>query len=129
MRILISTHDGILYDEEVDYIVCHNQDGEFAILKNCIPIISVITEGYVKMVRGSLEYYVVIMNGVLEYNDGNINILTGEAHIGSSAKEAFAYLRDIRMERLKENKRMNVDYTEKEKELRENIRKSGAGHL
>lgn len=129
MRIVISTHEGLLYDEEVDYVVVHNQDGEFAILKNCVPIISVIADGYIKMIRERLEYYVVVINGVLEYKDGLINVLTGEAHIGESAKEAFEHLKEIRDERLEANKKTNIDYTEKEKELRENIKKSGAGHL
>ena len=51
MKIIVSTHQGQLYNEDVDYIVVHNQDGEFAIMKNCLPIISVISLGYIKLVR------------------------------------------------------------------------------
>ena len=35
MKIIVSTHQGKLYDEEVDYVVVNNnEDGEFAIMKN-----------------------------------------------------------------------------------------------
>ena len=34
MKVVVSTHQGILYNEEVQYIVVKNTDGEFAILNN-----------------------------------------------------------------------------------------------
>lgn len=129
MKIIVSTHQGQLYNEEVDYVVVHNQDGEFAIMTNCLPIISVISLGYIKLVRDKMEYYVVVINGVLEYKENTINVLSGEAHIGESSESALAHLNAVRKERLEENKRKNVVNTEMEHDLAENIKKSRAGHL
>ena len=67
MKIVVSSHQGNLYNEEVDYVVVHSDsDGEFAIMQNHIPVVSVIDEGYVKLVRDKDEFYVVIVNGILQ---------------------------------------------------------------
>ena len=46
MRIIVSTHQGNLYNEEVDYVVVHSATyGEYAIMSDHIPVISVMEEG------------------------------------------------------------------------------------
>lgn len=130
MKIVVSTHQGNLYNEEVDYIVVHgNSDGEFAIMQNHIPVVAVIDEGYIKLVRGNDEYYVVLINGILEYHDNEATVLVQEAHIGNDAKSARDHLDAIRKEQLERNRKEVVDFTQKEKELRDHLRKAGAGHL
>ncbi len=129
MRIIFSTHQGILYNEEVDYIVVHNSDGEFAILNDHIPVIAVIDEGYVKLVREQDQYYVAVMNGILEFHNNEVSVLAQEAHIGKDKESAKAHLDEFRKERLEQNRKEQVDFTQKEKELREHLRNSKAGQL
>lgn len=130
MKIIVSTHQGVLYDETVDYLVVHStSDGEFAIMQNHVPVVSIMDEGYVKLVRGTDEYYIVIQSGLLEYHDNFATILVQEAHIGRTKESAKENLLEIRKERLNKNRQESVDFTQKERELRENIRKSGAGKL
>ncbi len=129
MKIVIATHQGQLYNDEVDYVVIRNQEGEFSILRNHIPIVSIIIDGYVKLVLGKDQYYVVIINGIAEFKNNELNVLAQEAHIGRDAGSAKEHLIAIRKERLEENRRQTVDLTEKEKELRENIKKARAGRL
>ncbi|MDE6655493.1 MAG: ATP synthase F1 subunit epsilon [Anaeroplasmataceae bacterium] len=129
MKLIVSTHQGILYNEEVDYVVVHNADGEFAILKEHIPVIAVMDEGYVKMVKDSNEFYVVITNGILEFHDNVASVLAQEAHLGKDKEEAKKALEDFRKERLNQNRQEQVDFTQKEKELREHLRNSKAGQL
>lgn len=129
MKIIVSTHQGQLYNEEVDYVVIHNQDGEFAILKDHIPVIAVINEGYVKLVRDQDEYYVVIVSGILESHDNVVSVLAQEAHIGKDKDSAKAHLESIRQERLDKNRKEQVDLTQKEKELRDHLRTTKAGQL
>lgn len=129
MKIIVSTHQGNLYNEEVDYVVVKNNDGEFAILKNHVPVVAVINEGYVKLVRGNEEYYVVIISGILEFHDDNVNVLAQEAHIGYNHESARNHLDEFRKERLDKNRKEQVDLTQKEKELREHLRNSKAGQL
>ena len=123
MKLIVSTHQGVLYNEEVEYIVVHNADGEFAILKEHVPVIAVLDEGYVKMVKNATEYFVAITN------DNVASLLAQEAHIGKDKEEAKQRLVDFRKERLNENRKEQVDFTQKEKELREHLRNSKAGHL
>ncbi|MDE5546029.1 MAG: F0F1 ATP synthase subunit epsilon [Anaeroplasmataceae bacterium] len=129
MKLIVSTHQGVLYNEEVDYVVVHNADGEFAILKEHIPVIAVMDEGYVKMVKDANEFYVVITNGILEFHDNVASVLAQEAHLGKDKEEAKQQLEDFRKQRLDENRKEQVDFTQKEKELREHLRNSKAGQL
>lgn len=129
MKLIVSTHQGILYNEEVDYVVVHNADGEFAILKEHIPVIAVMDEGYVKMVKATEEFYIVITNGILEFYDNVASVLAQEAHLGKDKEEAKQQLVEFRKQRLDENRKEQVDFTQKEKELREHLRNSKAGQL
>ena len=129
MKIIVSTHQGNLYNEDIDYCVVHNDDGEFAIMKDHIPVISVIDEGYVKIVRDENEYYVVIISGILEFHNNAVSVLAQEAHIGRDKDSAKQHLEEVRKERLEKNRKEQVDFTKKEKELRDNLRTTNAGQL
>ncbi len=130
MRIVVSTHQGNLYNEEVDYVVVHSDsDGEYAVMKDHVPVISVMDSGYIKLVRGNEEFYVVVVSGIFEYHDDFATILVQEAHIGRSAESAKVHLEEIRKERLEKNRQETSDFTQKEQELRENLKKAKAGSL
>ena len=130
MRIVVSTHQGNLYDEEVDYVVVHSDsDGEYAVMNDHVPVISVMESGYVKLVKGNEEFYVVLVSGIFEYHDNFATVLVQEAHIGRSAESAKEHLNIIRKERLEKNRQESSDFTQKEKELRENLKKTRAGSL
>lgn len=130
MRVIVSTHQGNLYNEEVDYVVIDsNKDGSFGIMENHVPVVAVMDEGYIKLVRDKDEYYVVLVSGIVEYHDGVVTALVQEAHIGRDQNQAKAYLEEIRKERMEKNKQESVDFTQKEKELRENLKKAAAGNL
>ena len=123
MKIVVSTHQGTLYNEEIDYFTVHKNDGDFGVMKDHIPVIAVMDEGYVKIVRGNDEYYIVVINGILDYHDNLATILVQEAHIGRDAESAKKHLLEVRRLRLEKNRKESVDLTQKEKELRENISK------
>ena len=129
MKIIVSTHQGNLYNEEVEYVVVSSQEGEFAILKGHIPVVTIINEGYVKLVRDSNEYFVVIVSGILEFHNDVVSVLAQEAHIGKDKEDAKNHLLTIRNERLEKNRKESIDLTKKEKELREHLKNAKAGQL
>lgn len=129
MRVIVSTHQGKLYDEEVEYVVVKNPDGEFAMLKDHIPVVCVMENGYVKMVNSDIVLYVVIYKGMLEFHDNCVNVLAQEAHAGRDYESALKELEQLRNERRESNRMDTIDFTQKEKELGENIKKAGAGNL
>lgn len=129
MRICVSTHQGKLYDDEITYAVVKNEDGEFAIMKDHVPIVCVIPRGYVKLVVPNQELFLAVVNGVLQFNDNVINVIAQGAHIGYSKDSAQEHLDTVRNERLELNRKTNVDFTQKEKEILDNLRRSKAGNL
>ena len=130
MEIVVSTHNGNLYNEEVDYVVVHSSsDGEYAVMKDHVPVMSVMDTGYVKLVKGNDEFFVVLQSAIFEYKDNLAQVLVQEAMIGRTYESAKEHLLAARKERIEKNKKESVDFTQKEKELRENIKKSGAGSL
>lgn len=129
MRICVSTHQGKLYDDEITYAVVKNEDGEFAIMKDHIPVVCVIPKGYLKLVVPAQELFLAINNGILQFNENVINVISQAAHIGYSKESAQEHLDKVRSERLEINRKSNVDFTQKEKEILDNLRKSKAGSL
>jgi len=128
MKISVVTPHGELYNEDIDYVVVSSKmNGEYAILKDHIPIISSIDTGYVKMIRGEKELFTVVINGVVEHSNNIINVIAQEAHVGLSKDSAMDHLNTVREERLAENKRRNVDFAKAERELKQNIKKAKAG--
>lgn len=129
MKISVSTHQGKLYDDEITYAVIKNADGEFAIMKNHIPLVCIIPDGYIKLVVPGQELYLAIINGMLEFKENIITVIAQGAHIGYSKESALEHLESIRSERLESNRKANIDFTQKEKELLDNIRTTKAGSL
>ncbi len=129
MKLIVSTHQGVLYNEEVDYVVVHNQDGEFAIMKDHIPVIAVMDNGFIKLIKQEKSFFIAVTNGILEFHDNVTSVLSQEAQIGNNKEEAKTHLESFRKERLEKNRKEEVDFTQKEKELREHLRTSKAGQL
>lgn len=130
MKIVISTHKGVLYNDEIEYFVIKNDEGEFAVLKDHTPLISVISSGYIKIVRETgIDYYYVLVNGLVEFSNNNATVLAQEAINGETYEKAKKELEKIRTERIEVIKRSNLDYTKLEQDLRKNIKASKAGRL
>lgn len=129
MNIVVSTHQGQLLSDEVDYVVCNADNGEFAIMKNHIPTIAVIKDGYIKLVLNKQNVFVAINNGVLEFSNNKVNVIAQIAAVGKDLAGVKANLQKIIKETLESNRQDSVDFTEKERDLVRNIRDSKAGSL
>jgi F-type H+-transporting ATPase subunit epsilon len=129
MNIVVSTHQGQLLNDDVDYIVCKNEGGEFAIMKDHIPTVSVIGHGYLKLVLGKQDLFVAVNNGILEFKENKVTLIAQDAFIGRDKDNVKANLDKIIKQRLEANRASSVDFTEKERDLIDNIKKSGAGKL
>lgn len=129
MKFLVSTHQGQLYDEELDYVIVHLSDNEFAILKDHIPLVCVIPAGYIKMVLGTEELYLALSNGFLEFKNNVVTIIAQEAHVGKSENSAREQLEQIRKDRLEVNRKDEGDFVKQELDLAENLKKVKAGNL
>ncbi len=127
MKIVVITPSGELYNEEVDYVVISSKNnGDFAILNNHAPLISVIDVGYIKMVKENKVLFTVIINGTLEHQENVINVIAQEAHVGLNKDSAMQHLNDVRKERLEENRRRTQDFLKAERELKKNLKEAQA---
>jgi F-type H+-transporting ATPase subunit epsilon len=127
MRLTVINPNGVLYNEDVDYIVVSaKNNGDFAILNNHAPIVSTIDVGYLKLVKDDQIVYTVIINGVLEQQDNLINVIAQEAHVGLNKDSAMEHLNQVRKERLEENRRRTIDFLTAEKELKKSIKEAKA---
>ena len=129
IHIIVSTHQGRLYDEKCDYIVIKCQDGEFAIFPDHIPVVTSVKDGFVKMVRDKDQFYVCLANSVIEFHDNTVTVLAQEAHIGRDMDSARVHFNMVRKERLEKNRKLDADLTVSEKEILDNIKESKAGNL
>lgn len=129
MKFIVSTHQGKLYDEELDHIVVHLTDNEFAILKDHIPLVCVIPYGYIKMVLGTETLFLALTNGVLEFKNNIATIIAQEAHVGMSEESARDHLNSVRKERLELNRKSEGDFTKQEFDLLDNMKKAKAGNI
>ncbi len=130
MNIVIVTPDGELYNEEVASVIISSQNnGDYEILKDHLPIVSTIDTGYVKLEQDKMIFYVVIINGVVEQMNNKITVIAQDAFIGESKETAFENLNAIRNARTEENKKRNIELELAEKELKRQIKMTGAGQL
>jgi F-type H+-transporting ATPase subunit epsilon len=130
MHISIVTPDGELYKEKVNsIIVSSSNNGDYEILPNHVPIVSTIDTGYIKLSQEQLVYFVVVINGIVENHHNEIRVIAQDAYIGKSKETAMSNLEQIRKDRIKENKKRNIELAKAEKELQKQIKQTGAGQL
>jgi F-type H+-transporting ATPase subunit epsilon len=125
----VFTQQGKTYTDTITYAIVKNQDGEIGILKDHVPIIIQVREGFLKLVGDNQESYLVIEEAVVEFKDNELSILALEAQIGQTFEKAKAAFDKQKKEKLDFSKRENVDFSKQERELRENIKKSKAGQV
>ncbi len=128
MKLTVSTPNGVIYESDVDHIVCKGQDGEFAIYKDHIAIVSIIHEGYIKAVNSSDEF-VAITSGVLEFNNNVCTVLAQAGFRGKTYQEAVNKKDSYNDQRDQENKKKIAELALAETELKKQIKKTGAGKV
>ena len=129
INLVVSTHQGKLFDEVCDYVLVKSKAGEFGILPNHIAVITSFEYGFIKFVRNKEELYLCLNSAVIEFLDNTLTVLAQEAHVGEDMKSAKEYLEETRKERLENNRKLDADLAINEKELIDNIKKARAGNL
>ncbi len=129
MKFKVLTQQGKTYQDEIEYVVVKNQEGELAILEDHIPIILHVFEGYLKFVQEKNETFLVVEQAVVEFKDNLLTVLALEAQIGKTLKNAKEAFDKMKKEKLELTKKENIDFSKQERELKENITKSKAGQL
>ena len=73
---IVNPEKSFLSKEDVTEVIVPAFEGEMGILKDHIPIISFLKPGIIKVLRKSEEESYFIEDGILEFRDNNLSILT-----------------------------------------------------
>ena len=73
---IVNPEKSFFSKEEVTEVVVPAFEGEMGILKDHIPIISFLKPGIIKVLRQSEEESYFIEDGILEFKENNLSILT-----------------------------------------------------
>ena len=76
MQLKIITHERIVFEGEVDELVVQTKTGQMGILKDHIPLTTVLDVGVTKAKQGDKYRYFATMGGVLQFKDNVATILT-----------------------------------------------------
>ena len=94
---IVNPEKSFLSKEEVSEVVVPAFEGEIGILKDHIPIISFLKPGIIKIFSGSEEENFFVEDGIVEFKDNSLSILTSSIfnlkdadknHISNSISEA-----------------------------------------
>jgi len=129
IKLSVATPVGEIYSGNINMAVIRSSRGEYAILKDHIPIISTIEKGYVKLKLDNEEKFIAVLNGVVEQSLNIITVVAQEAAQGNTLEEAELALEELHQKLVEENKRKARDFIISEKELHESIKKAKAGNI
>ncbi|XMB86730.1 ATP synthase F1 subunit epsilon [Mycoplasmatota bacterium WC44] len=129
LKVSIATPKGEIYSSDVDFLLIRSSAGEFAILKDHIPVVSTIDNGYVKIRLDNKEIFVAILGGLIEQSNNVATVIAQEAAIAETLEDAKAKLAEIQALIDQENKRKAMDFAISENELKKNIKKAKAGEM
>ena len=76
MQLKIITHERIVFEGEVDALVIPSQTGQMGILKDHVPMTTVLDVGVTKAKQGDKYRYFATMGGVFQFKDIVATILT-----------------------------------------------------
>ena len=76
MQLKIITHEKIVFDGETDEIVIQTKTGQMGILKDHIPITTVLDVGVTKIKQGDKDRFFATMGGIFQFKDNVATILT-----------------------------------------------------
>ena len=76
MQQKIITHERIVFEGEVDELVIPAQTGQMGILKDHVPMTTVLDVGVTKAKQGDKYRYFATMGGVFQFKDNVATILT-----------------------------------------------------
>ena len=94
---IVNPEKSFLSKDNVSEVVVPAFEGEIGILKNHIPIISFLKPGIIKVFIGSEEENYYVEDGIVEFKDNSLSILTSSIfnlkdadknHISNSISEA-----------------------------------------
>lgn len=105
LMLKIVTPDRIVFDDSIQMLIARSKNGDFAILKNHVPMIASLDIRYLKIKKNDEFKYAAIAGGYLTFNDNQIVIISDAVEFRDEIDKNRAILAKERAEkRIKEAK-------------------------
>lgn len=129
MKVDIKSVFGDHLHQEVIYVVVKYQDGEIAILKDHIPILLSIEEGYIRLQTEADVSICYILQGFLEFSNNTLTIAAYDISTAKTLEEAKQTLLADKKVREQIAKEENVDFSKLERDLYNHLKQAKAGKV
>ena len=84
MKLKIITHERIVYEGDTEEIVIQTKSGQLGILKDHVPMTTVLDIGVTKIKQGESYKYFATMGGIFQFKDNIATILTDVCEDGNN---------------------------------------------
>ena len=85
MHVEVISPDGPIYRETgVEMVVARAADGEFAVMKNHLPLAAALEMCPVRIIKGGKEQKVAVFGGFMEIKDNQVNIVAPLAELADT---------------------------------------------
>lgn len=99
------TPEGVVKNEEVEYVVLPTEEGGYGVLKNHAPVLLCLNSGFIELTQNGIKDRLFIMGGVADVTKDKVTVLADfiaeEDALQDALKEREAYF-DAEKERRKE---------------------------
>lgn len=129
MKVDIKSVFGDHINQEVDYVVIKYQDGEIAILKDHIPILLSIEEGYIRLQKEAEVFICYVLQGFLEFSNNTLTVAAYDVSLSNTLEDAKNELLHDKKMREQQAKEENVDFSKLEHDLYNHLKEAKAGKL
>lgn len=109
MKLKIITHERIIFEGETEEIVIQTKTGQLGILKDRLPITTVLDIGVTKIKQGERYRYFATMGGVFQFKDNLATILTDVCEDGQDIDVTRANAAKNRAEARLADSNANID--------------------
>ena len=86
---IVNPEKSFLSKENVSEVIVPAFEGEMSILKDHIPIISFLKPGIIKVISGTEEHSFYVEDGIVEFKDNSLSILTSSIFDIKDADKKF----------------------------------------
>ena len=86
---IVNPEKSFLSKENVSEVIVPAFEGEMGILKDHIPIISFLKPGIIKVISGTEEHSFYVEDGIVEFKDNSLSILTSSIFDIKDADKQF----------------------------------------
>lgn len=129
LMLKIVTPDRDFYDDEIDMLIARSPLGQFAIMKNHVPMVSTLDISYIKIKKDGTERLATISGGYLTFKENQITVISDAAEWKEEIDRERALENKKEAERRIKEAKESSDHDRSELELKKQINRLNLSDL